>query len=62
LIDGDTELEGKLQIGSQAVVEYRPADGKNVAIHVVVAPAAGLKATVSSGRTRKNRFPRARSK
>lgn len=44
LIDGDTEVEGKLQIGSQAAVEYRSVDGKNVAIHVVVARAAGWKA------------------
>lgn len=40
LIDGDTEVEGKLQIGSQAAVEYRSVDGKNV----VVARAAGWKA------------------
>lgn len=44
LIDGDTEVEGKLQIGPQAAAEYRSVDGKNVAIHVVVAPAAGRKA------------------
>lgn len=40
LIDGDTGVEGKLQIGSQAAVEYRSVDGKNV----VVARAAGWKA------------------
>ncbi len=43
-IDGNTKVEGKLQIGSQATVEYRLADGKNVAVHVVVAPASGLEA------------------
>jgi hypothetical protein len=39
-IDDDTKVEGKLQVGSQATVEYRSADGKNVAIHVVVGRAA----------------------
>ena len=43
LIDGDTEVEGKLQIGSQAAVEYRSVDSKSVAIHFAVAPAAGRK-------------------
>jgi UDP-3-O-[3-hydroxymyristoyl] glucosamine N-acyltransferase len=44
LIDGNTKVEGKLEIGSHATVEYRAADGKNVAVHVVVAPASGLEA------------------
>lgn len=44
LIDDDTKMEGKLQVGSQATVEYRSADGKNIAIHVVVTPASGFKA------------------
>ena len=44
LVDGDTKVEGKLQIGSQATVEYRTADGKNVAVRVVVRSASGLKA------------------
>jgi len=44
LVDDDTRVEGKLQIGSQATVEYRTADGRNVAVRVVVAPASGLKA------------------
>ena len=44
LIDGDTKVEGKLEVGSQATVEYRSADGRNVAIHVVVAHASALKA------------------
>jgi len=39
-VDDYTKVEGKLQVGSQATVEYRSADGKNVAIHVVVARAA----------------------
>ena len=38
LVDGDTKVEGKLEVGSQATVEYRSADGRNVAIHVVVTP------------------------
>ena len=44
LIDGDTKVEGKLKVGSQATVEYRSADGRNIAIHVVVKPASGLEA------------------
>jgi hypothetical protein len=39
LIDEDTKVEGKLEVGSQATVEYRSADGRNVAVHVVVARA-----------------------
>jgi hypothetical protein len=44
LVDDDTKVEGKLKVGSQATVEYRSADGRNIAIHVVVTPAAGFKA------------------
>jgi hypothetical protein len=44
LIDEDTKVEGKLEVGSQATVEYRSADGRNVAVHVVVARASGLEA------------------
>src|SRR5690242_21086908 len=44
LVDDDTKVEGKLKIGSQATVEYRSADGKNIAVHVVVKPASALKA------------------
>ena len=43
LIDGNTRVEGQLHIGSQATVEGRSADGRNVAIHIVVAPAADVK-------------------
>ena len=43
-VDGDTKVEGKLKVGSQATVEYRSADGRNIAIHVVVKPVAGFKA------------------
>lgn len=44
LVDGDTKVEGKLQVGSQATVEYRSADGSNIAVHVVVSPASGFRA------------------
>jgi len=44
LVDGDTKVEGKLKVGAQATVEYRSADGRNIAIHVVVRPASGFKA------------------
>lgn len=43
LVDEDTKVEGKLNVGSQATVEYRSADGKNIAIHVVVKPGAAFK-------------------
>jgi len=51
LIDGNTEMERKLQVGSQATVEYRSVNGNSVAIQVVVAPAAGLKHGELKGRT-----------
>jgi hypothetical protein len=41
-IDGDTKVEGKLEVGSLATVEYRSADGRNVAVHVVVTPTSGM--------------------
>jgi len=41
LVDGDTKVEGKLEVGSQAKVEYRSAEGKNIAVHVIVIPASG---------------------
>lgn len=44
LVDGYTEVEGKLKVGAPATVEYRSADGRNIAIHVVVRPASGFKA------------------
>lgn len=43
LVDDDTKVEGKLEVGSHATVEYRSADGRNVAVHVVVKPAAAFK-------------------
>jgi hypothetical protein len=41
-IDGNTHLEGTLAVGSQATVDYRTADGKMIATHVVVTPASGV--------------------
>ena len=38
----DTKVEGKLKAGAQATVEYRPADGRNIAVHVVVRPGSGF--------------------
>lgn len=43
LVDDDTKVEGKLQVGSQATVEYRTADGRNIAVHVVVKPVRAFK-------------------
>jgi len=42
LVDDGTKVEGKLAIGAQALVEYRSDSGKNIAVHVVVAPASGV--------------------
>ena len=36
LIDDATKIEGKLKVGSIATVDYRTADGNNIAVHVVV--------------------------
>lgn len=41
-VDGDTKVEGKLAVGSQATVEYRLNGNNNVAVHVVVTPASGI--------------------
>ncbi len=42
LIDDKTQVEGKLAVGAQAMVEYRADSGNNVAVHVVVTPSSGL--------------------
>ena len=44
LVDGDTKVEGRLQVGSQATVEYRSTEGKNIAVRIVVAPASSFRA------------------
>lgn len=41
-VDGDTKVEGKLAVGSQATVEYRSNGGNNIAVRVVVTPASGI--------------------
>jgi len=43
LIDSETKVEGKLAIGANATVDYRSADGKNIATHVTVMSAPGLR-------------------
>jgi hypothetical protein len=40
LVDGSTKVEGRLSIGAQATVEYRSDNGKNLAVHVIVAPSS----------------------
>jgi len=41
LVDGNTKVEGKLNVGANATVEYSSADGRNLAVRVVVQPASG---------------------
>ncbi len=41
-LDANTQLEGTLAVGAQATVDYRTADGKMIATHVVVTPASGV--------------------
>jgi hypothetical protein len=43
-VDGDTKVEGKLTVGSQATVEYRSNQGQYIAVHVVVIPSSGMRA------------------
>ena len=38
LIDDATKVEGRLEVGSTATVDYRTDDGNNIALHVVVQP------------------------
>jgi hypothetical protein len=38
LIDDATRVEGRLEVGSVATVDYRTDDGNNIALHVVVQP------------------------
>jgi hypothetical protein len=39
VLDKKTKVEGKLQVGATATVEYRTENAKNIATHVVVATA-----------------------
>jgi len=41
-IDGNTQLKGSLAAGCQATVDYRTADGKLIATHIVVTPPSGV--------------------
>jgi len=43
VVDDNTKVEGQLAVGAPATVEYRSNNGKNVAVHVVVAPASGIR-------------------
>jgi hypothetical protein len=38
LIDDTTKVEGRLEVGSMATVDYRTDEGNNIAMHVVVQP------------------------
>src|ERR1700688_1670761 len=38
LIDDTTKVEGRLEVGSIATVDYRTDEGNNIATHVVVQP------------------------
>ena len=42
LVDENTKIQGKLEVGSQAIVEYREDNGKNIAVNVVVQPSSTL--------------------
>jgi hypothetical protein len=44
MIDGDTKVEGKLEVVSPAKAGYRFADGRNAAVPVVVTPTSGMSA------------------
>jgi hypothetical protein len=41
-IDGNTQVEGTLTVGSQATVDYHTAGGKMIATHVVITPTSGV--------------------
>lgn len=41
VVDDKTKVEGKLEVGARATVEYRADAGTNIAVHVVVTPASG---------------------
>ncbi len=42
LVDENTKIQGKLEVGSQAIVEYREDNDKNIAVNVVVQPSSTL--------------------
>jgi hypothetical protein len=39
LVDDATKVEGRLEVGATATVDYRTEAGNNIALHVVVCPA-----------------------
>jgi hypothetical protein len=43
VVDENTKVEGRLAVGAHATVEYRSNSGSNVAVHVVVTPASGIR-------------------
>lgn len=43
VIDDSTKVEGKLEVGAMATVDYRTNGTKNVALHIVVQPAKVLR-------------------
>jgi hypothetical protein len=40
LLDANTKIDGKLKAGAAVTVDYRTEDVNNIAVHVVVHPAA----------------------
>ncbi len=42
LVDEDTKVSGKLEVGAQASVEYRTTGDRNIAANAMVQPAHGL--------------------
>jgi hypothetical protein len=40
LLDANTKIDGKLKVGATITVDYRTEDVNNIAVHVVVHPAA----------------------
>ncbi len=40
LIDDHTKIDGTLQVGSTATVDYRTEEVNNIAVHIVVLSAA----------------------
>jgi hypothetical protein len=42
LIDANTKIDGNLKVGAGVTVDYRSEDVNNIAVHVVVHPAAAF--------------------
>lgn len=41
MVDENTRVEGKLEVGANATVEYNSVDGKNLAVRVIVQQTSG---------------------